>query len=340
MFAARFAAGSVHGAFIGVASVAAASIAGAGREGRALSIVFGGVALSTVIGVPLGTLVGQAFGWRATFVGVVIIGVITLGLTLAIVPPIRSRPAGDLANAAGSAFAPPVLATLGVGLLIIGGQFTMLTYLEPLLARVTDVSGGTISAFLLAYGVATAVGTFVGGRAADRSATATLIAANAALIAVLVALYAVAPDPALVVLVLIAWGLVGFGLVSTALQLRVISLAGSGGDLAASVRPRPTPASPSEPSSAGRSSFMAAYGTPLSRQRRSAYSLCPLPSQPEPCGRPASCNRSWTHPSTDWIPAASSAPGSGVAMVPAAAQLVLTEPDGTEHVSPVVDGGW
>jgi MFS transporter, DHA1 family, inner membrane transport protein len=235
LVAARFAAGSVHGAFIGVASVAAVAIAGPGREGRALSIVFGGVALSTVIGVPLGTLVGQTSGWRATFLGVVFLGSVALALTAAVVPSVGGRNGSSTSEATRSAIAPPVLATLGVGLLIIGGQFAALTYVEPFLDRVTGVSGGTVSGFLLAFGAATAVGTFAGGRAADRSAAMTLIAADAAVIGVLGLLYVVGPEPVLVGLALVAWGLVGFGLVSTALQLRVISLAGTGGDLAASL---------------------------------------------------------------------------------------------------------
>jgi MFS transporter, DHA1 family, inner membrane transport protein len=165
----------------------------------------------------------------------VILSSLALVLTIALVPPVTRRAGSNSPNRAGSAFAPAVLATLGVGLLIIGGQFTALTYIEPFLTRVTGVSGAAVSAFLLAFGVATAAGTFVGGWAADRSAAGTLIVANAAVIVALGLLYAVSADGVLVVLALIAWGLVGFGLVSTALQLRVISLAGPGGDLAASL---------------------------------------------------------------------------------------------------------
>src|SRR4051794_10495690 len=231
----RLAAGTLHGAFIGVASVAAAGMAGRGREGRAISIVFGGVALSTVVGVPLGTFLGQTLGWRATFAAVVVVGTFALALTLACVPRVDARGGDRLRDEARSVLTFPVLATLAVGFLIIGGQFAALTYLAPLLDRVAGISGEAISLFLLAFGLATAVGTFVGGRAADRSAGGTLIAANVGVAAMLAALYLVAPIPALTLVVLVGWGLVGFGLVSTALQLRVISLAGRGGDLAASL---------------------------------------------------------------------------------------------------------
>ncbi|MGP3959125.1 MFS transporter [Nonomuraea sp. 3N208] len=235
LFVSRMVAGSVHGAFIGVASMIAAGLVESGREGRAISIVFGGVALSTVVGVPLGTLIGQTFGWRATFGSVAILTALALVLTIALVPTVARKGGGRLTDGARQAMAPPVLATLGIGFLIIGGQFTALTYIEPFLNQVTGVSGGAISAFLLAYGAATAAGTFAGGRLVDRSATATLIVTNAALVGVLGGLYLIGPSPVLVAVVLVVWGHVGFGLVSIAIQVRVISLAGQGKDLAASL---------------------------------------------------------------------------------------------------------
>jgi MFS transporter, DHA1 family, inner membrane transport protein len=231
----RAATGTVHGLFIGVATVVAARLADPGREGRAIAIVFGGIAVSTVVGVPLGTLIGQTLGWRATFVGVVILGSIALALVVAFVPRVQPEGTGGLSNEAHSALTFPVLATLGIGFLIIGGQFTALTYLVPFLEQVTRISGGAISAFLLAFGLATAAGAFTSGKATDRSASGTLIAANAGLVAMLAALYVSGAVPALAALALVGWGLVGFGLVSTAVQLRVISLAGGGGDLAASL---------------------------------------------------------------------------------------------------------
>jgi DHA1 family inner membrane transport protein len=235
LFVSRAATGTFHGLFIGVATVIAAGLAEPGREGRAISMVFGGIAVSTVVGVPLGTLIGQTLGWHATFGAVVVLAALALALVLAFVPSVEPVGKGEFGDEARSALAPPVLATLGVGFLIIGGQFTALTYLAPFLDRVTDISGGAISAFLLAFGIATAVGAVASGRAADRNAAGTLIAANAALASALGVLYFVGPVPALTALALVAWGLFGFGLVSTALQVRVIGLAGRGGDLAASL---------------------------------------------------------------------------------------------------------
>ena len=171
-------------------------------------------------------------GWRAAFVAVVVLGAVALVSTLAFVPPVESTGTGGFAAQARHALAPRVLAVLGVGFLLMGGQFAALTYLAPFLEGVTGISGGLIGVFLLAYGIANAVGTFVGGWAADRNATATLVAANVVLICALGMLYLVGSTPALVVFALGVWGLVGFGLVPS-LQYRAVSLAGPGRDLAA-----------------------------------------------------------------------------------------------------------
>lgn len=127
-----------------------------------------------------------------------------------------------------------MLAVLGVGFLIIRGQFATLTYLTPFLEEVTGISGGLIGLFLLAYGLANAAGAFAGGRAADRDATRTLVAANVVLILALGALSLVGSLAIPVALALGVWGLVGFGLVPS-LQYRVVSLAGPGRDLAATL---------------------------------------------------------------------------------------------------------
>jgi DHA1 family inner membrane transport protein len=159
--------------------VVAGALAEPGREGRAISIVFGGVAISTVVGVPLGTLVGQTLGWHATFAGIVILGGGALALAMTFVPRVQAGSSGRLGDEARSIVTFPVVATLGVGFLIIGGQFTALTFLAAFLDRVTGISGGAISGVLLAFGIATAAGAFASGHAADRSAAGMLIAANA-----------------------------------------------------------------------------------------------------------------------------------------------------------------
>jgi DHA1 family inner membrane transport protein len=124
-----------------------------------------------------------------------------------------------------------VLAVLGLCILLFAGPYATLTYITPFLEQVTGISGPVISVFLLAYGAATAVGAFGGGRFADRNASKAILVANVVLVIALAMLYAVGKVPILVAVALILWGVVGFGLVPS-LQYRVVSLAGPGRDLA------------------------------------------------------------------------------------------------------------
>jgi DHA1 family inner membrane transport protein len=231
---ARVITGSIHGLFIGVASVIAAGLVATEHRGRAISMVFGGIAVSTVVGVPVGTLIGQTLGWRAAFAAVFILAVVALVASLLFIPPVGGRSSGKLRAQAHAAFAPGVLGMLGTGLLLMGAQFTAFTYLAQFLSQVTDVSGGLVSVFLLVFGLAAAAGTFLGGWAADRSATTTLLVANVVLLGALGALYLVGAAPVLVLFALAAWGFAGFAIIP-ALQLRVINLAGTGGDLASTL---------------------------------------------------------------------------------------------------------
>ncbi|MEV8565892.1 MFS transporter [Streptomyces sp. NPDC051322] len=231
---ARVLCGAIHGLFLGAASAVATGLVAPERRGEAVGLVFGGIAVSTVLGVPIGTTVGQSLGWQATFIGVIILGVIALAAILVFVPPVGGSGSNDLGDQAKHAFAPRVLGMLLAGLLLMGAQFTAFTYLAPFLEDVTGISGGVVSAFLMIFGVFSAIGTFSGGFFADRNASNTLVIGNAVLIIALGGLYLFGSNPVLVGIALAVWGLVGFG-VTPSLQLRVISLAGQGGDLGATL---------------------------------------------------------------------------------------------------------
>ena len=234
LLVARVITGSIHGLFIGVASVIAAGLVPAEKRGSAISMVFGGIAVSTVVGVPIGTLIGQAVGWRFAFVVVVALAAAALVSSVLLVPAVPSAGPSRLRSQAAAAFAPRVLAILALGLVLMGAQFTAFTYLTPFLQRVAGISGGAVSGFLLVFGLAAAAGTVIGGKAADRNASTTLLVANLAVIVSLGFLYLVRGDPALVAIGLAPWGLATFAIIPS-FQLRVITLAGRGGDLAATL---------------------------------------------------------------------------------------------------------
>ena len=191
----------------------------------------GGITVATVVGVPAGTLIGQVLGWQAAIVGIIALGTLALAGTLRLVPAVPGQGAGGLGAQTRAAFAPRVLAMLAIAVLLFGSQFIAFTYLTPFLDEVTGISGGLVSVFLLAFGLAATAGTLLGGRAADRNAQATLLVATTALVVALGALYVVGSSALLVALALAAWGLAGFAL-PPALLLRTITLAGAGRDLA------------------------------------------------------------------------------------------------------------
>ncbi|GAA1663323.1 MFS transporter [Fodinicola feengrottensis] len=230
--AARAVGGALQGLFIGVAFVAATTIVRPERRGRAMGVVLSGVSVSAAVGVPLGTWVGQALGWRGSFVGVVVLGVLALIAILALVPSVPST--GGAAGQARYAFAPRVLAVLGLNFLTFAAIFAAVTYIVPFLQHITGISGPLISVFLLVYGIATAVGTFGGGRYADRNAARTLLVGTIGVAVSLLALSLVGAVAALVALALAALGLFAMGM-TPSIQYRVVSLAGPGGALASSL---------------------------------------------------------------------------------------------------------
>ena len=231
----RAATGALHGLFLAVGFVLAMSIVPPARRGRAISVVVSGLFVSAALGVPLGTLVGQALGWRGSFVAVPVLSVTALIATLVLIPSVPST-GGGVGSQARYAFAPRVLAALVVNVAACAAVYSALTYIVPFLEGVTGISGALVSVFLFAYGAATVVGSFAGGRFADQNAARTLIVGTIGVAAALLGLYLVGATALLVALALLALGLFAMGMVPS-MQYRVISLAGPGGQLASSLPP-------------------------------------------------------------------------------------------------------
>jgi DHA1 family inner membrane transport protein len=228
----RLVAGSMHGLFIGLATSHAADMAGT-RRGSAIALVFGGIAVATVLGAPAGRVLGEAFGWRTAFWVVAAAAGMTLLAMLRWVPPIDSE-AGPDGGSSRRALTLSVLAFLVLIVLLMGGVFTMFTYVTTLLEDRTGVAGPAVSGILLAFGVASAVGTFVGGRLADRSAAVTMMAASAVVTLALGCLSLFGSFVVGATISLVVCGLAAFVFVP-AFQLRLMSMAAPATDLAATL---------------------------------------------------------------------------------------------------------
>jgi DHA1 family inner membrane transport protein len=231
--AARTLTGAFAGLFDATAFAVGIAMVPPARAGRALAVVISGVAVSAAVGVPLGTLLGQALGWRGSYGAIVALIAITLIATVAVVPFVPGT-GGGVGDQARYAFAPRVLAVLVLCALVFGSTFAALTYIVPFLQDVTGVSDGLVSIFLLIYGVAAAVGSFGGGRFADWNAGRTLVMGTIGAAGSLAALYLFGTNPFLVGLLLLALGVFSMGL-GPSLQYRVVALAGPGSQLAQSL---------------------------------------------------------------------------------------------------------
>lgn len=227
MMAGRVVAALCHGAFFGIGSVVAAQLVAPDRRASAIAFMFGGLTLANVLGVPLGTLLGQAAGWRSTFWAITVIGVAAFVGIAALVP---TRTGATDAAAGGvraelSAFASPqVWLSIAVTVLGYGGMFGGFTYIAFTLTEVSGFASGAVPVLLVLFGVGLFVGNLYGGRAADRDLVRTLQVALAALTAVLAAFALTAGSQVLTVVMLVLMGAVGFGTVP-GLQMRVMAYA-------------------------------------------------------------------------------------------------------------------
>ncbi|WP_127792514.1 MFS transporter [Agromyces sp. LHK192] len=231
---ARAAIGAVQGLFIAAAMTTATTVVPPERTGRAMAVVISGFATSSAIGLPLGTLLGQAVGWRGSFAVVVGAGVAVFALAWVLLPSVPTAPGAGAVGQARHAFAPRVLAVLGVSTLTFAAMLTAITYLVPFLDQVTGVGGAAVTVFLLVYGVATAIGSFAGGRFADANAARSLVYGALGVIASLVVLWAFGANAVVVALAVFGIGLFGMA-TGPSIQHRVVALAGPGAPLASSL---------------------------------------------------------------------------------------------------------
>ncbi|WP_432713795.1 MFS transporter, partial [Pedobacter sp.] len=168
LFIARLLAGLPHGAFFGVGSVVASKIAEKGKEAQAVSLMFAGLTIANIAGVPLGTYIGHHFLWRYTFVIVVIVGIITLlslKYWLPILPANKDR---DLKKELSFFKLPQAWIIILMTSIGTGGLFCWYSYIAPLLTEVGGFSGDSITYILILAGLGMFVGNLIGGKLADR----------------------------------------------------------------------------------------------------------------------------------------------------------------------------
>jgi len=226
LIAARILTGLAHGVFFSIGSTIATSLVPKEKAASAIATMFTGLTVALVTGVPLGTFIGQHFGWRETFLAVSLLGVIAFIGSLLFVPRNiqHQKPASLLAQmqVLGQPRLLLVYAMTAVG---YGGSFIAFTYLAPILERVAGFGSNAVGLVMLVYGVSVAVGNIWGGKLADkRGPISALKIIFLGLAVVLLALTFTAPNKPLVVLTVLLWGAVAFGNVA-GLQVYVVQQA-------------------------------------------------------------------------------------------------------------------
>ncbi|HBM60270.1 MAG TPA: MFS sugar transporter [Citreicella sp.] len=208
LVAARFLTGLAHGVFFAIASTIATSLVPRENESSAIALVFLGLTVALVTGVPLGTWIGQTFGWQSTFLGVVVLGLIGLLASARLVPSnLTQGPPPTLRDQARVLTSPRLLLVYLITAVGYGGNFIAFTYLAPMLTDVTGLGTGAVSLVILLYGASVAAGNILGGRLADRiGAIPALSLIFLGLSVVLLALGAVLTSPLAAIAVIAVWG--------------------------------------------------------------------------------------------------------------------------------------
>ncbi|MDB5621262.1 MFS transporter [Tardiphaga sp.] len=235
LMAARVLTAFAHGTFFGVGSVVATTLVPANKKASAIAIMFTGLTVANILGVPFGTWLGQGFGWRSTFFVVTAVGVAAFAIIAMFVPTDREKPVpSNLKQDLAALLRPQVLLGLLTTVLSWVGVFAVFTYIAPILTRLSGFSDAAVSPILLVFGGGLVVGNLVGGRLADRWLIPTVLGSLVALAAVLLLMtFAVHNQIAAVVFVALL-GAVAFATVP-ALQMWVLEKAdGAGQSLASS----------------------------------------------------------------------------------------------------------
>lgn len=220
----RIVAALSHGAFFGVGSVVAASLVAPAKQASAIAMMFTGLTVANVLGVPLGTALGQALGWRSTFWAVAILGVIGLVGIIALVPDLPKDTATNLRHELAVFKRPQVWLALAMTALGFAGVFASFTYIAPMMTEVAGFSSGMVTWLLVLFGVGLVAGNLFGGKAADKALMPSLYGILAALAVVLAVFTFTAHAQIPAAITILLFGAAGFATVAP-LQARVMDKA-------------------------------------------------------------------------------------------------------------------
>ncbi len=224
----RVLAGLPHGAFFGIGAVVASQLAEPGKEARAVSMMFAGLTIANIIGVPIGTYIGHAFSWRVSFLIVAIFGLITAGTTKLWLPAVQNTNSGSFKESLSVFKTINPWLIIGISAIGTGGMFAWISYIAPLMTEVAGFSNNNITLIMIIAGFGMAVGNFIGGRLADKFSP--LITTTVLLTAMVISLFVIAGvsqyKPAAIVMTFIT-GAIAFAVIAPMQMLMIGAAKGS-----------------------------------------------------------------------------------------------------------------
>lgn len=221
MLIGRVVASLAHGAFFGIGSVVAAGLVAPERKAGAISMMFTGLTVANVVGVPLGTFVGQTAGWRVTFLIVAALGVLGLAGVAGLVPDVPKPEGVRLRHEVAAFKNAQVVLAMAMTVLGFGGVFAAITYIAPMMTEVGGFAESSVTWLLVVFGLGMVAGNLIGGRFADRRLMPMLYTALGGLAVVLLLFTFLASGKAASVVAVFLIGLLGFATVPP-LQKRVL----------------------------------------------------------------------------------------------------------------------
>lgn len=224
LMGARVVTALTHGTFFGVGAVIAANLVAPNKRAGAVSIMMAGLTISNIIGVPLGTFIGQHMGWRASFGAISIMGVIALIGILVFIPRIKLENPVRLMQQINALIQPKLLVYLLIGALGNAGLFTVFTYIAPMLQQVSGFAENRVTWILVLFGCGVTIGNIVGGKLADWKLMPSILGLYFSISIILTILTFTIHSPIAAVLTIFLWGVASFA-VMPGLQVRVMSLA-------------------------------------------------------------------------------------------------------------------
>jgi len=218
---ARVIAALAHASFFGLGTVVATQLVSKEKQASAIAAMFLGATLANVFGTPLGTLMGEHFGWRSTFIGCSALGVLAMLAMMVFVPDIKNAKPQHLASEFRVLLQPQALKAMLITIIGFGGIFTALTYIGPLLTQVTGFPESAVSWLLLVFGVGMVLGNPLGGRLTDFNLRLGILVTLAIVLTVLVALGLFAGIKAITALLVFLFGAAMFSAI-TPLQVQAM----------------------------------------------------------------------------------------------------------------------